>query len=69
MKTFYDFLVAQNGRQDSIGDLASAVTDDSNVPKGGDLRQWRGHLVFNHACKEILEALELAWIEYGEEGY
>jgi len=67
MKTFYDYLVIQKGRQDYIGDLASSAMDDSAAPKEGDLEQWRGHLISNSACAEILEALELAWVEHQEE--
>ena len=65
--TFYEYLIGQVRRQDYIGELARTAIDDSEAPKEGDFKEWQVYLISRGACKEILEALGLVWVEYTEE--
>jgi len=65
---FSDYLLGQRGRDDAVGELSRDAAHDPEWPKqrGLSFNKLRNYLIVNHASQSALDALELAWTEYGE---
>jgi uncharacterized protein YozE (UPF0346 family) len=63
-QTFQQWLAQQSKRDDSVGDLARDVQQDSETPRGNAKLAWRKHLIEMNACAAALQTLERAWVEY-----
>ena len=62
---FYEWLITQTDRDDPIGDLASDMKRDQDVPTTEDDREiWALHLQKRNESYEALAALSAGWEEY-----
>lgn len=62
---FYVWLLAQKDRDDVIGDLAIDVIRDKTWPKTrGDYHFLKNYMLVYGACKEAMQSLKEAQIEY-----
>jgi uncharacterized protein YozE (UPF0346 family) len=60
--TFAEWLAAQAGRNDVVGDFARDAVADRNAPTGGaNHEEWRRYL---KGAPDALCALDEAWREY-----
>ena len=64
MKTFYTWLIKQENRNDPVGDLATDINRDENLPKKKNKKSLLDHLYNSGACFDCIDAFEEAWIEY-----
>ena len=62
--SFYQWIIKQTDRDDPVGDLANDIMDDSSFPKDGSYKSIYSHLVLVGACRECLDAFNMAMKEY-----
>lgn len=63
-KTFHNWIVAQNWREDVVGDFARDAELDENVKRLKNIYQWRVYLKKIMACDGAKRALEIAYKEW-----
>lgn len=66
MRTFYTWLIAQNYRNDHIGDLSRDINEDNQLPVKRTKRKLLAHLVSLDVNDYVLVAFDDAWSEYLE---